>query len=76
MISINDRIVATTGGRATHTGKVVEIIEGDRAVVKWDDCYNKSKYALKNLALESVPYRVIPAEIKGLKYIKPKYVKL
>lgn len=69
------QIIATKGTREGFQGLVVKVLEGDRVYVSWERGY-QSSYAIKNIALASIPHKVIPAEIRGMKLIKPKYVKL
>jgi hypothetical protein len=74
-MKLNDKIIATKGSRVCGIGTILEFRENNKVYIEWTRSY-KSSYNLKNIALESIPYKIIKAEIKGLKLIAPKYIKL
>lgn len=75
ILKLGSEIVATAGPRVGGYGTVEELRDNNKAYVKWQRG-PRSSYDIKNIALASTPHKIIPAEIQGMKLIKPKYVKL
>ncbi len=75
ILKLGSEIVATAGTNVGNYGTVEELRDNDKVYVKWQRG-PRSTYDTKNIALASTPHKIIPAEIKGTKLIKPKYIKL